>query len=192
MADTSSEKSKSSNTGCLDIFALFTGSIGLTVDGIALISLIFAVVNVTGNDAEINSQALPTFAILILFALILIYSWFALSWYLSRRYFNNTKSINDDDIASIVFATGGLTIPIWWMWVFFLNLSADQSIETINIGNTIFMIVVLGSIGLAALGAIISIVFISITNVLLPVIYLDIAMYYKQKRTSAKESNTEI
>src|SRR5690348_14996091 len=75
--------------GNLEKFSLFTGAFGLLVNVITLVAFIIQILNATSSGQPIAQTSLPSPAGLFVLFLVLLYSWFTLSWFLARRYYLN-------------------------------------------------------------------------------------------------------
>ena len=172
----------------LDKFSLFTGAFGLIVNIITLIAFIIQFLNASSSGQPIVQTSLPSPAGLFVLLLVLLYSWFTLSWFLARRYYLNlvnhatSQHINRDlhyiwseKLFTIVGSLGLFTLPIWALWLYFVLLLSHSGQDLGKVGGDIALglgaILIFGSL---MLGPLVSLGISYILQVVMPIIHPDI------------------
>lgn len=118
----------------LEKFGLWSGIVGLLADVIAISAFLAGGWQPTSLD---DGRGEMSFLLQAIFAFLIIYGWFSISWvlvrraYLARKY---TKQVFMAATFKIVFAVGLVVLPLvlaWWVVILMAD-AAHQSAEIAN------------------------------------------------------------
>jgi hypothetical protein len=156
-----------------EFFALITGFVGLTVDLAAIVHFFF--LSPIGTPAkELNTSS--RFEVLTI--LVLIYSWFIISWMLIRRHWVKTQigkevriSLYTPSPQTVFFNRTRYTVAALGVIAFSLSLPLTFNYRPAQLSWYIWCIAILGAnvLGLIFVGFLIDVVIVN----LMPIIYTD-------------------
>jgi hypothetical protein len=118
----------------LEKFGLWSGIIGLVADVIAILSFLAGGWQPTAVD---SGRGQMPFLFQAVFAFLIVYGWFSISWVLVRRAYLARKYTKQKFMSAafkIVFAVGLVILPLvvaWWV-VILMTDAAQQSAEIAN------------------------------------------------------------
>ncbi len=122
----------------LEKFGLFSGIMGVIVDATTIIGYLSGLINFGSQDNTINKNQAPTLIIIIM-AIIIIYSWLVIAWVLTKRRVTNLKSKSikfdfDEVIRRSVTGVGLVMLPLIFGW-FVVNRFSTIGTPTTEIRN---------------------------------------------------------
>lgn len=115
-------------------FGLISGILGVIVDTIAIIGYISGLINFGTSQTQSSSNNEPPTIFVLSLAIIIIYSWIAISWALSKRtittVINAKKKYSLDGVVSrTVFGVGLVITPMILGWFVIAQSGGSNSDE---------------------------------------------------------------